>query len=141
MVAIFITEVLSKTLQGEFKNEALFEFLENALLYFDEMQQGFENFHLSFLIKLCKYLGFAPQHGKDLLEQIQALGAIQIAEKELIEFSILLDTLLKADFQQKISISGKQRSKIIDYLMDYFQMHTENFHMIKSLEVIREMNQ
>src|SRR5690606_20176040 len=59
-VVMFLSEVLSSTLKEEEQNETLFSYLENTLLWFDT-HEAYSNFHLLFLLKLTKYLGFYPE--------------------------------------------------------------------------------
>lgn len=56
-LAIFISELLFRTLRQTEPDESLFLFLENSILQLDYCEQGIANFHLVFLIKLTRYLG------------------------------------------------------------------------------------
>ena len=56
---MFLSEVLSNTLQEEEQNETLYSYLESTFLWLDS-QSDYANFHLLFLLKLTKYLGFYP---------------------------------------------------------------------------------
>ncbi|MDX2303573.1 MAG: DNA repair protein RecO [Microscillaceae bacterium] len=140
VVAMFIMEILTKTLQGEIKNPDLFEFIDTSLLIFDQMTEDYENFHLVFLLKLTRYLGFAPQNSEDIFEQIASSRHSSLYHPSKQACGSVLDRLLRADYSEKIKISGKQRSELIDYILEYFQIHIENFQVIKSLEIIRVMN-
>ena len=58
-IALFLTEMLSKSLKGEESNPALFQFLHSSIRVLDTQEEGAQNFHLQFLLKLSRYLGFA----------------------------------------------------------------------------------
>lgn len=58
-VAIFLTEVLSKSIREEEVNVELFNFLENAIHLMDNQDFNVD-FHLVFLMELSKYFGFYP---------------------------------------------------------------------------------
>src|SRR5690606_29780945 len=59
-IVMFLSEVLSATLKEEEANPTLYEFLETTLQWLDH-ESEFANFHILFLIKLSKHLGFYPE--------------------------------------------------------------------------------
>jgi DNA repair protein RecO (recombination protein O) len=59
-LALFIGEVLYKTIREHEPNAELFNFLFGAITDLDELEQGAANFHLYFLVHLLRYLGYAP---------------------------------------------------------------------------------
>ena len=63
-IVLFLSEILSSVLKEEEKNEDLYNYLETAFQYLDNEGQ-FSNFHLLFLLKLTRYLGFQPESLKD----------------------------------------------------------------------------
>ncbi|HNQ27746.1 MAG TPA: DNA repair protein RecO, partial [Aquaticitalea sp.] len=64
-IVMFLAEVLSMVLKEEEENTSLFGFLESAFLWLDH-QQDYSNFHLMFLLKLTKFLGFYPNDSTDI---------------------------------------------------------------------------
>lgn len=56
----FLNEVLYKSIRQQHTDENLFDFIYNAVSWFDENEEPSTNFHLAFLLKLSKFLGFAP---------------------------------------------------------------------------------
>ncbi|RYD89889.1 MAG: DNA repair protein RecO, partial [Sphingobacteriales bacterium] len=69
-IIIFLSEILSRSVREEEPNPMLYTFLHDAILGFDEMEDGFENFHLFFLLQLSWYLGFGPGSGAEITEQV-----------------------------------------------------------------------
>src|SRR5688572_20124602 len=59
-MAIFLNEVLYKSIRQQMADEHLFDFIFSAICWLDECNEQNVNFHLSFLLKLSRYLGFAP---------------------------------------------------------------------------------
>jgi DNA repair protein RecO (recombination protein O) len=59
-LALFINEVLYKSLKMHYEDEAMFNFIFTSVELLDKSHEGMANFHLYFLIKLTKYLGFYP---------------------------------------------------------------------------------
>jgi DNA repair protein RecO (recombination protein O) len=62
--AIFLAEMLSKTLREQESAPEMFDFMQNSLLFFDLAENGVANFHLWFLFRLTEYLGFFPETKK-----------------------------------------------------------------------------
>ncbi|MFP4089140.1 MAG: DNA repair protein RecO [Cyclobacteriaceae bacterium] len=135
-IAMFITEVLNKSLKEEEGNAELFEFLYNALLVFDHLPQAYENFHLQFMIKLSRYLGFAPQSAEEVFEQVyEFIGKAQVSEEE----QSILSQLIDKPFTEQVRSSNSLRRLLLDDLVKFYQLHIDNFGDLKSTSVLREM--
>jgi DNA repair protein RecO (recombination protein O) len=61
-IALFLNEVVYRSVGEEESNPALFEFLWSSFLLLDAVEEPFMHFHLLFTIKLTKYLGFHPRN-------------------------------------------------------------------------------
>ncbi len=146
--AIFLAEMLYKTIHEQESYPELFDFTKNALLYFDLMEQGWQNFHLYFLFRLTEYFGFMPDTRKEGFEGWFDLhkGAIvpfepshpMFANKEASEKIIQL-SLLKINELDTFKISRSMRETLLSVLVDYYQLHFENLGEIKSLKVLKEL--
>jgi DNA repair protein RecO (recombination protein O) len=135
-IALFITEVLNKCLKEEEGNEALFEFLYHSLLVFDHLNEGYENFHLQFMIKLSRYLGFEPRSADDVFDQVyEDMGKPQVYEEE----EAILSHLIDLPFTQHVKSSNNTRRILLDDLVKFYQLHIEGFRDLKSTTVLREL--
>ena len=142
-ILLFLSEIVSKTVKEEEENQPLFSFLYNAIITFDEMETGYENFHLFFLLQLSHHLGFGPSTGAEVVEQVafsakaQAPGvaptvlAIQAHEA-------YFDQLLRNPDNPGIP-SGKVRRELLAILIRYYQLHVERLGEIKSLAILSEV--
>ena len=59
-IIMFLNEVLYKSIRQQNTDERLFDFIFNGICWFDESETMNVNFHLAFLLKLTRFLGFAP---------------------------------------------------------------------------------
>ena len=148
--AIFLAEMLYKTIHEEESYPELFDFIKSALLYFDLMEKGWQNFHLYFLFRLTEYFGFMPDTRKagfegwlDLrkgeivpFEPSHPLFANKEASEQLIKLS-----LLKINELDQFKISRAMRDTLLSVLVDYYQLHFDNLGTIKSLPVLKEIFQ
>jgi DNA repair protein RecO (recombination protein O) len=128
-LAMFLTELLNKTVKDESHTGEIFEFLCQSLIVLDTLEKGFENFHLIFLLKLCRYLGFGVYN----LNQV--LGG-RVAD---LETEKLLHQLLTTEYDAPITITHAQRRSLLDLLLKFYAEHMENLGEIKSVQVLKDV--
>ncbi|RZL33223.1 MAG: DNA repair protein RecO [Pedobacter sp.] len=144
----FLNEVLYKSIRQQNTDEALFSFIYNAISWFDETEQPSVNFHLAFLLKLTRFLGFAPheqtrkdQKYFDLQEgEFNSLMPIHpyFIEKEDADFFLLLfSTSFEKIFQ--IKINNISRRFLLDKILIYYTLHTASFGQVKSHQVLEDI--
>ena len=128
-IVVFLAEVLNKVIIETDKNEPLFNFLNNALLEFDAVNQN-NNFHLQFLLKLSTYLGFSVENTDDFVNDSNNQGFYQ--DPQNIN---LLKSLSRTSFDTTVEIDTKTRSVILNDIIFYYQQHL-GISKLKSLEVL-----
>ncbi len=134
-IALFITEVLSKTLKEETGSPELFDFLYHSMLFLDTQPSQYENFPAQFLLKLARYLGFAPESAKEMMSQI---GEVRITEGTEAE-EAALNGLITRNYTQHVSMTGQLRRTILDHVLRFYQLHVENFNELRSVPILREL--
>ncbi|MDW7695195.1 DNA repair protein RecO [Flammeovirgaceae bacterium SG7u.111] len=132
-ISIFLAEVLTKALKEEAENSLLFEFVTRSLQFFDQQEKAYENFHLVFLIKLAHVLGIAIHSPSELFEQVNHLHR---EDKRLEGF---VEALLNCEYANFLPSNGKERSAVLKMLIQFFQLHLENFGEIRSLSILQEL--
>ncbi len=144
-ILLFLAEMLHSAMQEEQSDPLLYDYLENSLIWLDTHDQT-SNFHLLFLLDLTKYLGFYPDLDNadlpffDLLEaRFTAQNPFKhaIFDEDLNIFKRLLGT--KFDSIHNIGFTADQRSRILNILIEYFQLHLQGFKKPKSLAVLNEV--
>ena len=127
-IALFLSEILNKTLREADPNPALFNYLSNAIQALDITEKGIENFHLIFLMQYTKFIGIFPKDNKDhiYLNRSQSVDIFDLTEYSLSESS-------------EINIAKTDRQRLLDDLVQYYYYHFEGLGIIKSLEVLREV--
>lgn len=146
--AIFLAEMLYKTISEEESYPEMFDFIKNALLMFDLMEKNLTNFHLYFLYRLTEYLGFFPDTAKKGFENWFDLKKGEIVpfepshpmfmNKEATRFFCTL-TSLKFSEISAFKIPHTIRGYILDKLVEYYQLHFEHLGEIKALKVLQEV--
>jgi len=147
-LAIFLAEVLYKSINEQESYPEMYDFIKNSLLYFDLMETGASNFHLWFLFRLTEYLGFFPETNRVGFQgwfdmKIGAVVHFQpshpfYANKEATEYLMKLSALKIHEISEFV-ISRSMRDTLITVLVDYYQLHFDDLGEIKSLNVLREV--
>lgn len=145
--ALFLAEILGKTLREEESSPELFAFIQNSLLFFD-LADNLVNFHLWFLFHLTEYLGFLPATQKAGAHGIFDMRKGMVAPEEPPhpfflnhEATDVLCSLagLKLKDLKKVRISRALRAALTAGLVEYYQLHFEHLGEIKSLKVLNEV--
>ncbi|PSR56544.1 DNA repair protein RecO [Adhaeribacter arboris] len=140
-IVLFLSEILTYTIQEEEENLPLFGFLYDSIVYFDCQEQGFSNFHLFFLLQLAHYLGFGPTSGADITSQVAfSVGTATQSRGSVLHFQMFeayFDALLQSS--EEVFMNSKVRKELLLILIRYYQLHVEKLGEIKSLQVLSEV--
>jgi len=146
-IILFINELLLKSIREQEANPKMFSYVFKSLMEFDAMQKGSVDFHLLFCLHLTKFLGFMPQgtwsedHPYFNLREGTFTGIIEpvvsMNSEHSSQFSKLLHTSL--DEIHSLRIGNSLRKALIDYLVEYYQLHLPGFGKMKSLEVLESI--
>ncbi|MBT8210228.1 MAG: DNA repair protein RecO [Eudoraea sp.] len=144
-ITLFLSEMLSSCIREEQADPALFSYLESALQWLDT-HDHIANFHLYFLLALMRFLGCYPDIRNmeapyfNLMEG-QFTGGPQgksvISGEDLVHFRALLGT--NFDEVHMIKLSKVQRQRLLQIIVDYFELHLHGFRKPKSLTVLNEV--
>lgn len=147
-VILFIAEALSSVLIEETPNHTLFDYIVDSITWFDEKQENYMNFHISFLCGLCAFLGFEPSAVKGSEEKyfdlINGQFVVNIpSHGEYISGSNaeLFGTFLRStmDTSSDIPMAGRQRNELADIIIRYYQLHLPGLRKVHSLEVLKDV--
>lgn len=138
-IALFIAEMLRKTLKEEDPNPDLFLFLETQIQLLDHSEKQFHWFHLYFLMGLSRFLGFAPSSGQEIFRQIRSHRPIAHNLEAQADMEAVF-AILRHSFHIDSQFNS-YRSAMIDYLLDFYRLHIEHIDPIRSLSVLRSLNQ
>jgi len=142
-ILLFLAEMISYTIKEEEENQPLFNYMYQAMVFFDQQEQGFENFHLIFLLQLSFFLGFGPTSGTDITSQVAFTGSQQFigGKPAIIHFQLFedyLDNLLHRPEEAQIP-NGRVRRELLQIIIMYYQLHVEKLGEIRSLQVLSEV--
>lgn len=144
-MVMFLSEMLKNTIHEEEENEDLYDYLENTFNWLDAHSE-IANFHLLFLLKLTRYLGFYPEDSeKDLIYFNLLEGVFQhsktnsycIQGTAVENLKLLLGT--KFVTLNELKLTKTNRSDLLELLLNYYSLHIESFKKPKSLNVLHEI--
>ena len=145
-LALFLNEVLFKTLRQTEPDENIFLFLENSILQLDYCETGIQNFHLVFLQKLTRYLGFEPNlevSGKyfDLINGVFQDNKPLHVHFLLAEVTKKFITLVETDYTnlETLILSRENRLVLLKSLVEYYRLHIPEFQHLNSLPVLQSL--
>ncbi|HSI70374.1 MAG TPA: DNA repair protein RecO [Gillisia sp.] len=144
-MVLFLSEVLRNAIQEEEQNEPLYFYLEEAFKFLDNTD-NISNFHLLFLLRLTRYLGFYPD---DSLEEGTCFNLLDgiFQDIKTNEYCIdgpnflLLKQLLGTNFDDlhNIKLTKSARANFLTMLLAYYRLHIESFKNPQSLTVLNEI--
>jgi DNA repair protein RecO (recombination protein O) len=147
-IAIFLAEILSKALREEEPNAELFDFLDSHIQFLDLMDQGVANFHLYFLMRLSRHLGFnpgiPPEQGNlwfDLLHGSFSTATPLHDSFLTPELTTLLIRFLSAQVSDlaSIEIDRATRAELLSGILRFYYQHLDGLGEIRSHTVLNAL--
>jgi DNA repair protein RecO (recombination protein O) len=147
-VALFLNELVYKSVKEEEANPDLFGFLWSAFQMLDTMDSPVAGFHLVFAVKLTRFLGFYPREGVTHSNQVFNLreGIFQdsIADYEQgldKHDSNLLKKLMGLSLDQATEpgFTSNERNRLLAALLLYYQLHLPGFQGFHSAEILQQV--
>jgi DNA repair protein RecO (recombination protein O) len=146
-LALFLSEVLYRTLRQADPDKSLYLFLENSILQLDCSETGISNFHLVFLLKLTRYLGFEPNQDGVQVNYFDLMNGVFMKEKPLHAHFVLQEVtadfirVLNADYStmHNLAFTRARRANLLQSIIEYYQLHIPDFHGLHSLAVLQSL--
>lgn len=135
-VALFVTEILSRTLKEETSAPDLFSFIEDTVLHLDSAVTTPPLFPAHFLIQLSFHLGFGIESAQSLENQLRehhypvAFGT---------EEQNTLNELISGSQETLSPAPKKIRNELLEQLILFYKIHIEGFGDLRSLVILREV--
>ena len=149
-ISLFMAEFLYYALRSEQRNELLYDYLENSIQWLDGQQAHYANFHLVFLLRLTRFLGFYPnlddyQEGDyfDLRESVFMNNPPVHRDFLYPEEAQKVQLMMRMDFptMHLFRMSHEERNRLLEVSIKYYRLHLPDFPEMKSIEVLRALYQ
>lgn len=147
-IALFIVELISKSLKEKEPNKGYFDFVENSLIFLDKTKQKVSNFHLVFLVKMSNYLGFYPENNLSETNLYFDLREGKFRHNSPFHNDYLdenqsksLSLVLRTDLENSDDLSFEKKDKhdLLENLILYYKIHLVDFGKIKTIEIFKKV--
>ena len=157
-LSLFTAEFLYHALRSEQKDEPLFAYICDSMQWLDFADKGYANFHLTFLMRMSRFLGFFPNlevrgERSEVREMSDAEFFFDLREGRFCaaapthrdflqpDDARRIHTLMRMDFptMHLYRLSRQDRNRIVDVLLHYYRLHLPQFPELKSLSVLQEL--
>jgi DNA repair protein RecO (recombination protein O) len=147
-ISLFLAEFLYYALRGEQQNEHLFDYVTNSLLWLDGQQDRFSNFHLVFLMRLSRFLGFYPNLDNYVEGCYFDLRAATFCTVPPLHRDFLqpdeaakLQLMMRMDYptMHLFRLSHHERNRLLEVAVTYYRLHLPSFPELKSLPVLQQL--
>lgn len=149
-MALFMAEFLYYALRSEQRNELLYDYVESSIQWLDGQDDRFANFHLVFLMRLSRFLGFYPN-----LEHYQVGDYFDLRESEFLPAPPVHRDFLYPEEAEKVQLmmrmdyptmhlfrmSHQERNRLLEVTLIYYRLHLPDFPEMKSIGVLQELYQ
>ena len=147
-VSMFLAEFLGCVTKSERDVALLYEYVRDSVLWLDGVKSGFANFHLVFMIRLSRFVGFYPNlddfhdgccfdMSNGCFVESRASGRGFLNEEE----SRKMYLLMRMDYSTMhlFFMSRVERNRCLDVVLEFYRLHVPDFGELKSLAVLREL--
>ena len=147
-VALFVAEFLSNATRKEQPDRLTFAYIENSLRWLDGSTGGFANFHVVFMMRLTRFLGFYPNTDGYTEGSWFDLRAASFAPDAPLHHDRLapdearkVNLLLRMNFatMHLFRMTRAERNRMTEIIIRYYELHLPDFHELKSLDVVKEI--
>jgi len=135
-LALFMTEVISRSIFENYQNENLYDFLEGSIIKLDQKETSLGHFPLVFLMENAKYLGFAPASAVEFLTENRGQP---FEENEIEEAENFIKQLIIKNYSCEEKVKLALRRKLLDHLLDFYNQQLENNQSWKSMAILRQI--
>lgn len=146
--ALFLAEFLHYATRDEQRNDALFAYVAASLQWLDAAQTGYANFHLVFLMRLSRFLGFFPNLDDYVpgccfdLREARFTPVVPLHADHLKPLEAeRIQTLMRMDFptMHLFQMNRTERNRITDILICYYRLHVPQMPELRSLPVLQAL--
>lgn len=147
-MALFLAEFLYHALRSEQRNELLYDYVESSIQWLDGQDSQFANFHLVFLMRMSRFLGFYPN-----LDNYKAGDYFDLRESVFLpsppvhrdflypEEAEKVLLMMRMDFptMHLFQMSHGERNRLLEVSLLYYRLHLPDFPEMKSITVLQEL--
>jgi DNA repair protein RecO (recombination protein O) len=147
-ITLFLAEFLIYATRDETDNRQLYDFIETSLLWLDNADGGFANFHLVFMLRISLFIGFYPNLDDyhegcwfDLREG--CFTPLRPSHNDCLkpDEAARMRTIMRMslDNMHLFRMSRVERNRCAEIILYYYRLHQSDFPELRSIEVLKEL--
>lgn len=144
-ILMYLSELLSQTLTQQERNDHLYQFVFQSMVWLDLVDSGYANFPLYFTLELCRFLGFYPRsdYQEDALFDMMEGHFVNNPPMHPYYFekvnSGFLAQFLNCSIDEMggVALTGMQRNTILDGLLTFMRLHAPMMKGMQSHEILK----
>lgn len=144
---MFLAEVIGKSIREEAEDESQFNFIDTSIQILEQMENGLQFFHIAFMVKLSRYLGFFPgplsaEHLFFDLEQGHCT-TFRPTHRHYISADEFKRIAFFADCQyndlDKVQMSKDERDFMLETILTWYGYRIPTMKEINSYDILHEV--
>lgn len=146
-VVFFLAEIIHQVVKEEQQeaNPSLFDFIQKRMLWLDE-NDTIGLFHLKTVLDLTLFMGFNPNMSDKDAPYFDLESGCMSRYRPKANFiegrlkNLWVEILgMKFDTVAKIKVSREEKAALLEYAIQYFKLHLQQFKSPKSTEILNEL--
>lgn len=143
---MFMAEVVGKSIREEAEDDAQFEFIDASVQILEQMQAGLQFFHLAFMVKLSRIIGFFPNidasHPFFDLEQGHSI-AVRPVHRHFVAADVFRRIVFFADCPYEslrdVQMSRQERDSLLETVLQWYGFRIPTMKEVNSYEILHEV--
>lgn len=144
-ILMFLNEIIYKSIGEQEPDHAMFAFIYHQLMMLDETTEEIADFHLAFIIRFTKFLGFLPRNtysDRNTFFDMQEgeFVSLQPMHSNFLNpgHSYQLNMLLQ-EGDKKVFGNAAMRNALLEKIIVYYSLHVPGFGEVRSLPVLHQL--
>lgn len=146
-IALFVAELLNRSMREEGNNPDLFDFIDGSLQILDLHKENLSLFPHYFSLQLTRYLGILPELSFREGDCLDLLEGCFVPQNKVgphymnVACSALANRILRSSFEQVSGLKSdaEMRRILLEDILRYYRLHFDQFRDLQSHEILREV--
>lgn len=147
-VAMFVSELLSHTIQEQEQNMVLYSYIKSCILRLEESRASIANFHICFLYQLGQFIGIQPDidsyhegywfnMSEGVYTQHPHAGAKMLPPSQAKVLPLL--SRMTFDNMHHFKFTREQRNEMLEIILNYYRLHHSTLGTLRSPDVLKQL--
>ena len=147
-ISLFLAEFIYYSTRDEQLNRPLFQYVVNSIAWLDAAVGDYANFHLVFMMRLSRFIGFYPNLDATDDTCYFDLRSASFCRQAPLHSDFLqpaeagrISTLMRMYYESMrlFRLNRQDRNRITEIILAYYRLHVPNMPDLQSFSVMREL--